>query len=304
LNPSWYIDFDGAQAPRNLTLKYIEVDGINMLPERSGACLQVETPFVTFDDILLRNCGGNGFHLFASNLTVRNSQVLNCGRIQQPGAADTKGLGFYISPARPDGSNKAENNVWEYNTVDGCRGGGGVIHYGTSDNNIVRFSIFKNAGTYSPHPDPGGNYYRNAAGVNIGGAGFFNSNIGPRFNRIYSNIFYNIKNSNEGVGHTLWGASDNSITNNTYYNLDYGFFLSCDTTNGNYDIRNNIWSQVGQTDNTAAVRSCGASITGSITNNLHNPNVATTFVDAAAGDFRLLTNSGATAAGAGATMLP
>jgi hypothetical protein len=294
----WMVQYDQPQTPRYLTIRFIEIDDSNYSAETAAACMYLGTPHVTIENVTLRNCSGNGFQLFSSNLTVRNSLVLACGRIQNLDAADTKGIGFYIAPPAPANVNPsayAKDNLWENNIVDGCRGGGGVIHYGRSDNNIIRNSIFKNAGSYSPWPWPAGaRGFRNASGINLGGEGFYNPG-GPRFNKIYNNLFINLKHE-LGAGHFLWGAHDNTIVNNTYYNVDVLYQITCPGGNDRYVIQNNIVAEAasGRLDT-----GCTDGITGTISNNLLNPDVASTFVDAANGNFNLK-NGG----GAGATISP
>lgn len=264
---SWMVQYNEAQTPRYLTIRGIEIDDISYVGT-AGACLYIGTPHVTIEDVVLRNCSGNGVQMFSSNLVVRNSQVLACGRIQNLDAADTKGLGFYLAPAIAASINPnayASNNLWENNVVDGCRGGGGVIHYGRSDNNIVRNSVFRNAGHFSPWPWPAGAQgYRTASGINIGGAGYVNGDIGPRGNQIYNNLFINLRHDGGvGAGHFLWGAQENHIYDNTYQNVDVLYQITCGTWNSEYVIQGNrVEAAWGRLDT-----GCTDGINGTISNN-------------------------------------
>jgi hypothetical protein len=286
-------DYD--QSPRHLVFRYFEIDDNaidSYLP-----CMWLLSPNLEVDDVILRGCANNGVQVFSSNLWIHDSQVIACGRIQMAGSADTKGVGFYLAPGAPSTSCPdcyARNNVFENNVVDGCRGAGGVIHYGRADDNIVRNNVFKNFGFYSPHPDPSElTFYRSASGINIGGAGTYQPCCdGPRGNQIYNNVFMNISHTDLGTGHILWSASANRIVNNTYYNIGtVGVFVGCSSTNDGYEIRNNVFADVPGQDNIASVEAaCPGSPTfsGAYDHNVYNPDVRATFTDAAAGDFTLL----------------
>jgi len=294
------IFFYDAQTPRYLTLRGFELDDINSSDSEAGACLYVGTPNVTMENMIFRNCSGNGVQMFSSNLILRNSQVLACGRVQQADRADTKGLGFYIAPAIAATFSPlayAQNNLVEDNIVDGCRGGGGVIHYGRSDNNIVQRNIFQNAGDYSPWPWPANAVaFRNASGVNIGGNNFVNPG-GPQNNKVINNIFRNLRHaSGPGAGHFLWSANDNIIANNTYYNVDVLYQVTCDSgQNTGYVIQNNVVVTINSEWDTLATGCTGDLHSSTInTNNLYVDGAAANarFVDPANADFRLCAAAG------------
>ena len=288
------IQFYDAQTPRYLTLRGFELDDVNSSDSEAGACLYIGTPYVTMDDMVFRNCSGNGVQMFSSNLTLRNSQVLACGRVQAADRADTKGVGFYIAPAIAASFSPlaySSNNLVEDNIVDGCRGGGGVIHYGRSDDNVVQRNIFQNAGDYSPWPwPPNAIAFRNASGVNIGGDGFVNPD-GPRRNKVINNIFRNLRHaSGPGAGHFLWAAHDNIIANNTYYNVDVLYQVTCQSgQNTGYIIQNNVVVTINSEWDTLAT-GCTGDLSGAINTNVLfvDPSAgANPFQDPNNGDFHL-----------------
>jgi len=306
LNISWTPD----QTPRYLTIRYIEIDDINSTTK--GACVFLGTPNITLDDVVLRNCSGNGIQMFSSNLWVKNSLIKDCGRIQLSSDADTKGLGFYIAPAvpqnstSPDGSSSyARNNVFENNIVDGCRSGGGVIHYGRSDENIIRNNIFRNGGSYSrwnaSNPQETG--FFSATGVNIGGAGHYNPDM-PRRNTVYNNLIYNMRNRDAGAGHFLWGSADNVIVNNTYFNVDVMIYKTCGTADAGHTIKNNLIATATDSPYRTFGTGCISDVTGTILNNLLNPDLSSTFVDSTNSNFTVKSESDAMISGAGATIPP
>jgi hypothetical protein len=298
----------GDRISRFLTIKGIEVDQGLQGPEYTAGCITIHGPDVTLDNVILRNCGRDGVGIKSKRITVRNSQIYNCG-VHNPGLpnTDTKGLGFY---ANTDTLEQGDSRwapgfggefTFENNIVDGCRGGGGVIHYMGTDNGIVRNNIFRNFGLSSPLSKTkpvGGGFQTTATGVNIGGDGVFGS-PGPRNNRVYNNLFINITGDTLASGHKLWGAQDNHIYNNTYYNVHYAYVVLCQSGNYSYAIRSNIWSNVQYQVNDTS--SCGGELTAAISNNLLNPSVSSTFVDAANGNFSVIQGSTAATMGAGAT---
>jgi hypothetical protein len=211
---------------------------------------------------------------------VRNSQIINCGRNQPSTESDTKGIGFYIAPDAQDGL--AGENIFERNVVDGCRAGGGVIHYKNADNNIIRYNIFRNFGTASPWPLPRPDFVQYGSGVTIGGDGVWGS-PGPRNNQIYKNIIH-VGKGNERASEcfNLWGTGSGNIAKeNVCY--DVGIFLRMNA-NGWQDVSfsNNIISKVAveRQDN-------GSTLVGTYSNNLNDATGGAIFVDAANGDFAL-----------------
>jgi hypothetical protein len=280
------------QQARHLIVKGLELDQILQGPEYNNGCMMILSSEVTVDDLILRNCGRDGFGMGGNNTVVRNSQVLSCGRHQPLGAADTKGLGFYRAPFSSSFTT-AHGGAFENNLVDGCRGGGGVIHYHTADDFIVRNNVFRNFGALSPWGFPAGfTGLRTATGVNIGGAGVDTGNAlgtvpGPERARIYHNQFYNISAPDQSTGHVMWGASNYAIYNNTYYNVTgHQRFILCYSTNEGVTVKNNILSKVPNETNYPL--GCGETFTGEVSNNFNGDPL---FVNAAGNDFHLTAKS-------------
>jgi hypothetical protein len=299
------------RTPRHVILKHLELDQSLQGANYTGGCLTIHAPDVTVDDLIMRNCGRDGVGIKSKRITVRNSRIYNCGVHNPADSTDTKGLGFYANTdTLEQGDSKwpagfGGEFIFENNIVDGCRGGGGVIHYMGTDNGIVRNNIFRNLGLSSPLSitNPvGGGFKTTGTGINIGGDGIFGS-PGPRFNKIYNNLFINITGDYLPSGHKLWGAADNQIYNNTYYNVAYGYIAMCNSWNPNYIIKNNIFSAVSSQAYPAS-QSCSGELTGSISNNLLNPDVGATFIDASNGDFSLKTGSAASSLGVGVALVP
>src|SRR5262249_8266797 len=150
------------------------------------ACLYLGGPNVTVDNLIIQNCPRDGIQAFAPYLTIRNSQILNCGRNQPPDDSDTKGIGVYFSvDDEPAVGGVGGNGLFENNIVDGCRGGGVVLHYATP-NVVVRNNILRNFGMYSPWPPPYSGFQQYGTGVTIGGAGTFGT-TGPTNAQVYNN---------------------------------------------------------------------------------------------------------------------
>lgn len=275
-----------------LTLRDFDIDGINMLDNRGG--IAVYRADTTIQGMVIRNIPrtaigsvGAAFGNYdASRLIVRNNTILNCGRIQPNDEPDTKGIGVY-----PEGA----NSLIEGNLIDGCRAGGVEINYEDNVGTIVRNNIIRNAGCSSPWGciastwEGGTGRATNPRCITFGGV-VSNSN-GPTNNYAYNNLCVNIKGTgNQGRCIQFWSASGgggaiNHFVNNTCHNIDTAYqAVNCNTGQG-VRIQNNIFSQT-----TGA--SCGPSAPlATISNNLTNPTVSATFVNAATGDFRLLAGS-------------
>lgn len=283
-----------ARVPYHLRLERFEVNAINHTADL--ACLYIGSPNVTVDNLLLRNCSHDGIQAFSQFLTIRNSQILNCGRTQAVfSETQMKGVGTYYGNdwAFNDSNSIGGDGLFEDNIVDGCCGGGIGLQYTDTNNIIVRNNVFRNfGGTFCPWSYPGAPFLDAGTGVTIGHGGNHN-------NQIYNNVIYNGRSSvNESSCFTLWNdTDDHDIWNNTCYNVDVGEVrgLSGGFTINDLDIRNNIFANV------TTLEQINVGGTGNVkSQNLHNPTLAATFVNAAGADFRLVV--GATAINAGATI--
>ncbi len=284
--PSWnaqgfIVDWRASHTPYYWTLRDFDIEGINQT--YPSACLALSGPNVTVDNLVIRNCPRDGIQAFSQSLTVRNSSILNCGRDQPPADTDTKGVGIYFSlDDDPANGGIGGDGVFEDNVIDGCRAGGVVIHYDTY-NTIVRRNILRNFGLDSPWSPPSG-FQQYGTGVTIGGAGTLGT-TGPMNTLVYNNLIAHGSGVNGNAQcFILWGSQDNFLVNNTCYDVNYGV-ENTTRPNFNITIQNNIWSAVDQ----ELVSS--VTLTGPFDHNLLNPNVPTTFVNAATNDFHLIAGS-------------
>jgi Right handed beta helix region len=277
-----------------LTLKDFDINGINQGENRGG--IAVYMSHTTIQNLLITNISrtaigavGKAFsaNFDGSYLTVRNTTIKNCGRIQPFGEFDTKGIGIY-----PEG----ENTLIEGNLIDGCRAGGIEVNYQDNKNIVVRNNIIRNAGTSSPWgpitPNWSGGCCRstNPRGITVGGS--VNNPYGPTNNHMYNNIMYNITGTNnQGRCFSFWGApgQNNLLANNTCYNSNTPY--STLGAGSHVIMQNNIFAQM------TTGPAVNGPLTGTISNNLTNPNVGATFVNAAGGDFHLKLGSAAINAG-------
>jgi hypothetical protein len=199
----------------------------------------------------------------------------------------------------PDGNQSTDpsalggNNIFENNIIDGCRAGGGVIHYHGADNNVVRNNIIRNFGTASPWAPPNETFVQYGTGFTIGGDGVWGS-PGPSNNKIYNNLIYHATGQNRpSECFNLWGTgTGNLVYNNTCYDVGVGVRLGASTING-VDFVNNIFSHV------PTPQQLNGGTIGVFSNNLADPNgTLSTFMNAGNFDFRLQDGSAAIAQGA------
>jgi parallel beta-helix repeat protein len=258
-----------------IILKDLGIDAINQAADEHGIIFW--TAHNTADNLYLINVARNGIEIFTDASIVRNSQIINCGR-NSADTTDTKGHGFLVTGQDPYFS--GSDNLIENNIVDGCRGGGGTTQYGAAaQNNIVRNNIIRNLGTFSPWPWPGGSHApTTSSGWNIGG-----TQLNVQF---YNNIIYNLGGMpppGQGASCVYVFASPNPnvIYNNTCYNTDTGIWLD---TGAGHIVRNNLLA--GQFE--ALHDNTGGNIAS---NNLLNPDVSLTFVNAGANNFHLIAGS-------------
>jgi hypothetical protein len=280
-------------------IKNLDIDALNQSENLS--CMGIVMQHTTVENIYCVNAARNGFVVGGncvgdgcSNYSIiRNNTIVKCGRVQPNSDWDTKGIGIYSVSA---------NSLFEGNLIDGCRGGGIEINYDGNRNSIFRNNTIRNIGILSPWGPVSGTWTGGTGrptfgrGFAVGGAGVFGPN-GPTNNQIYNNIMYNIKGSTgESRCFSFWaGSSSNLIANNICHNVDTSYVVNCFTTHSNTTIQNNIFSQTPIAPNV-----CGT-LKGTITNNLTNPNVSATFVNAPSGDFHL--KQGSPAINAGTTIV-
>jgi parallel beta-helix repeat protein len=267
------MDIDASVNDTYITLRDFGIDGINQ-PENTNG-LANWTAHNTMDNLYIVNASRNGLTSFTDFATIRNTQIINCGRIQpSTDPQDTKGVGILIS-GQP-GFYTGSNNLVEHNIIDGCRAGGGTTQYNTgAHDNVIRNNIIRNGGTYSPWPWPGPpNIPTVATGWNIGES---QTNV-----QFYNNIVYRIGSLQTAGADCLFiFASGNFVYNNTCYDTDQGVVLNSGSNN---TIQNNILANM----NTPIA---GSQVGHTVTNNLLNPNMSLTVVNAATGDFHLKTGS-------------
>lgn len=282
-----------------LTLKNVDINAINL--GSSGDCLGTYQPRITIDGVRCYNAARNGM-IFACNLTTycstnliaRNNEVWNCGRIQDAADVDTKGDGFYVG---------APNGLIEKNLIDGCRGGGIVINYNMNTGLVVRNNTFRNGGLSSPWGDIGPGCCTAAAinrvtatyAIHFGETHVDNPG-GPQEVAIYNNTIANYNGEEyQGAGAGRCFNTTNGfrvlVANNTCYNTDRRWIIGCGGNSTEINRQNNLFVDVPGADLV-----CGA-ISGVDTNNITTTDEVGTFVNAAAGNFRLI--SGATAINAG-----
>lgn len=278
------------------TLRYVAIDGINLPKDRS--CIAIYQQHVTIEDITCVNASRNAVYMAGTQAggqrgdfaVLRNSVLEDCGRIQPPESFDTKGLGVYIA----SGNVLIENNI-----VDGCRGAGFGFAYEDSSNSIVRNNIVRHIGCSSPWGcisdtwDGGSGRITSARGVVIDTDGAHP--LGPGNNQIYNNVIYDVRgNGANGNGRcfSFWtgsgqGGRPNLIANNTCYDteVDYnGPVCGAGEDLDFFTMRNNIFSLI--TTDGALGKTCQEAAT--VDHNLTNPTVATTFINAAGGNFQLV----------------
>jgi Right handed beta helix region len=282
------------------TFKGFDLDGIaqTRADDYGTSCISVYMTHTTIEDITCINASRNGIqgseppHFAADYLVIRNSRILNCGRIQPLFIDDdTKGIGIYLP---------ANHQLYEDNLIDGCRGGGFNMQYNHSHHSIARGNTIKNAGCASPWGCITAPVMATwAHGIVIGGVATdpLDPARGAHDNEIYNNVIYNMIGSGSGLGACIawWANSErNAVTRNTCYNSYYG---SNTTGAAMWDnvMQDNIFSLV---TTGFFLADAGSLVSGNVINfNLTNPNVATTFVNAPGGDFHLLPGAAAQTAG-------
>jgi Concanavalin A-like lectin/glucanases superfamily/Right handed beta helix region len=281
----------GVRSDSYLTIRDLDIDGSNQPVNRGGIAIYMAhttVENVTITNISRSAIGGVGTaqspDYDMSYAVIRNNTITNCGRLQPFDEFDTKGIGIYMQGA---------NSLVEGNLVDGCRAGGVEINYEDNINIVVRNNILRNGGTSSPWGAISSNWSggccrdTNPRGVTVGGAVVA---TGPTDNFIYNNIIHNMTGTNgQGRCFAFWGGADNLLANNTCYNSNMPYNSLC--VDSHVIMQNNIWAGT-----TAAPSLCGA-ITGTISHNLTNPTLASTFVNAAGGDFHLVLGASAIDAG-------
>jgi hypothetical protein len=269
---------------RHITLKNFTIDNINRKQEH-GACIVTDGDYTTIEGVTCLNASRNGIMTRSSNNVIRNSVIKNCGRINP--AADTannqtKGLGIMILAFDDVGSS---NTLVENNLIEGCRAGGIDVGQGppTVKNVTVRNNIISNAGSLSTWSLPHSGFPQEGNGLGVGNVANFVA---------YNNTMYNIRGTNGGTGRCIWpwgGGQGAQIYNNTCHNIDSAVQIGLpgDSKTGAHTIINNIWSNV-----TKEIVNYSTGPANNISNNLLNPDVASTFVNASAGDFRLVDSQG------------
>lgn len=254
-----------------VTLQNFTVDSINQL--NNGRCIQIEGNGDALIGMTCLNAPRDAFTLKGPNQVARNNIVRDCGRIQPPEEANTKGGGFHVLG---DGFSGSTGSLLEGNLIEGCRAGGIWVQQNALTQNVtVRNNIIRNFGTYSSWSQPPG-HNTTAAGINIGHGLAI---------QVYGNIVYRgraIPALSDGSCVFFWGNPSNiQIYNNVCYDVDDGVA----GTASNVAVKNNIFSFV----NTGTTLLGGTGNT--VTNNLTNPTVSATFVNAAGGDFSQLPGS-------------
>ena len=74
---AWWVQWDATKTPRHLVMRDFDIEGIDMYSggDPSWACVRLEAPYVTLDNMKVRNCPGGcrGLFLFAPYLAQFDS---------------------------------------------------------------------------------------------------------------------------------------------------------------------------------------------------------------------------------------
>ena len=210
------IGFSDATVPSYITIRLMELDGINMTGKTDCVRFAYNNDAVTgtgnlVEDVLIHNCGDNGvFTTISINATRLNRvESHHNGRIPPGGPS---GHGFYL-----EGNNVIVENG-SFHDMTNTQSGGGQCFASPAgiraDNCIMRNNIFYN---------------------NTFGATFDGNNI-----QAYNNIFH------DSLGDALTfgfesATSGNLIANNTFYhNAGYAIIVGIFAASNNATLINNL----------------------------------------------------------------
>jgi hypothetical protein len=210
-----------------------------------------------------------------NNATIRNNYVNGCGRIQIPaswgGGTDAKGSGIGTG---------GSNIVIEHNVIENCRAVGITnMQQPGAQNVTIRYNIVRNTGPFAKGLEPAPWIQTWSSAINVGAT----ANA-----QVYNNLVYNTTGCLR-----MWSSSTNlKFYNNTCHNFsdvpntDQPVQVDDGST---ADVRNNIISGVPVGKQAIFFGGPGSSQS----NNLINSPVLSTFENAAAGNFKVLSGSAA-----------
>jgi hypothetical protein len=267
----------------NITFRGFTFDAINMDVGLGthGLLIAPDAPFTLIERMVVLNAVRGAFVIQADNVTVRNSRVNACGRVQP----QYNERGEVIFDAKGSGIGSGNSNILvEHNVIENCRAVGITnMQNPNATNVIIRYNIVRNTGPFATGLAPAPWITTWSSSINVGAG----NNI-----QVYGNLIYN------AVGCLrVWGNAQNvRFYNNTCHNLsdvagtDYPIQVDAGSTG---EVRSNIVS--GVSGGKQAIFGSGGVIQS---NNLVNPPLYSTFINAAAGEFKLPIGSAAIDTGA------
>ena len=206
-----------------VTVQDFTIDAINGGPDSGCAYLQRD---IIFQRMTCLNAARDGIRPVDQNVTIRDSHIKDCGRIQTH-LEDTKGGGIH---ANTDGESNTSNLLIEGNLIEGCRAGGiWVQQQGNTRNVVVRNNIIRNFGNKSTWPQTPGAPPQYGTGIAFAHGSHYYA---------YNNLIYNAGRSSGGFLNQCfltWGGG-NGRPHGSFY---YIYNNTCDDA----DVGIQMWDQ-------------------------------------------------------------